>query len=153
MSFGYVCSRYSSCNSTSISRACVSRFSYTDTFKVLEKWGPGAHLFFEHPDQNLRDLEALLSTLANSEAGEPSLAAIFCELPSNPLLLSPDLPRLHALAVQHNVPLILDNTVGDPVTVDALEYADVVVTSLSKMFSGRANVMGGRYVCPMFEMK
>lgn len=118
-------------------------FSYTDTFKVLEKWGPGAHLFFEHPDQNLRDLEALLSTLANSEAGEPSLAAIFCELPSNPLLLSPDLPRLHALAVQHNVPLILDNTVGDPVTVDALEYADVVVTSLSKMFSGRANVMGG----------
>ena len=56
------------------------------------------------------------------------------------------MPRLRALADTYSFPLIMDDSVGNSVDTEILPYADIVVTSLSKIFSGAANVMGGRYV-------
>lgn len=72
--------------------------------------------------------------------------ALFCEFPGNPLLKSPDLKRLRSLADRYGFAIIVDETIGNFMNVQVLPFADVVVSSLTKVFSGDSNVMGGRYV-------
>ena len=36
--------------------------------------------------------------------------------------------------------------------VEVLPYADIVVSSLTKVFSGASNVMGGRYIFIFFSL-
>lgn len=109
--------------------------------KILQKWGPGCH-FFGHGDE--ADIDRLESLLSSPEP--PKILALFCEFPSNPLLRSANLPRLRALANRYGFVIIVDETVGNFVNVEILPYADIVVSSLTKIFSGETNVMGGRYV-------
>lgn len=116
-------------------------FPYTDTLKVLQKWGGGCHFFGRGTDDELDQLEALLASQS-----EPRIHALFCEFPSNPLLRSADLPRLRRLADQHDFSIVIDETVGNFVNVEVLPYADIVVSSLTKVFSGDCNVMGGSLV-------
>ncbi|KAL1972176.1 hypothetical protein VTN31DRAFT_7395 [Thermomyces dupontii] len=114
-------------------------FPYTDTLKILEKWGPGC-LFYGHgSSEDLDDLEARLSR------GERFLA-LFTEFPSNPLLKSPDLIRISNLAKKYDFAVVVDETIGNFINVNVLRYADVVVSSLTKIFSGDSNVMGGSAV-------
>lgn len=114
-------------------------FPYVDTLKILEKWGPGA-LFYGHgSSEELDDLEKRL------ESGERYLA-LFCEFPGNPLLKTPDLCRIRSLADRYDFALIVDETVGNFLNVHVLPYADVVVSSLTKIFSGDSNVMSGSMV-------
>lgn len=42
--------------------------------------------------------------------------------------------------------MILDDTVGSFANIDILEYSDILLSSLTKSFSGYANVMGGSVV-------
>ena len=72
--------------------------------------------------------------------------ALFTEFPSNPLLRSANLPRLRGLADKYDFLIVIDETIGNFVNVEVLPYADMVVSSLTKVFSGASNVMGGRYV-------
>lgn len=118
-------------------------FPYTDTLKVLQKWGPGCHFFGHGTDADLDLLEELL---ASQPADEPRIHALFCEFPSNPLLRSPDLARIRRLADQYDFCVVIDETVGNFVNVEVLPYADMVVSSLTKVFSGECNVMGGSLV-------
>ncbi len=119
------------------------RFPYTDTLKILQKWGPGCH-FFGHGLAS--DIDALSELLASIRAtsSEPPLLALFCEFPSNPLLRSPDLKRLRALADEYGFLIVVDETIGNFVNVEVASWADIVVSSLTKVFSGETNVMGGR---------
>jgi cystathionine gamma-synthase len=73
----------------------------------------------------------------------PSILALFCEFPSNPLLRSPNLKRLRALADEYNFLIVVDETVGSFVNVHVLPEVDMMATSLTKIFSGDTNVMGG----------
>lgn len=73
------------------------------------------------------------------------IRAVFCELPSNPQLASPDLQRIKRMSDQYGFVVVCDETLGTFVNVDVLPYSDVVITSLTKIFSGGSNVMGGRY--------
>ncbi|WEW60373.1 Cystathionine gamma-synthase [Emydomyces testavorans] len=114
-------------------------FPYIDTLKILEKWGPGT-LFYGHgSSQDLDDLEQRL------ESGERFLA-LFTEFPGNPLLKSPDLERIHNLATKYDFAVVVDESVGNFINVNVLPYADIVVSSLTKVFSGDSNVMGGSAV-------
>ncbi|EEP82120.1 cystathionine gamma-synthase [Uncinocarpus reesii 1704] len=114
-------------------------FPYIDTLKILEKWGPGV-LFYGHgsPD-DLDDLEHRL------RSGERFLA-LFTEFPGNPLLNSPDLERICRLASTYDFAVVVDESVGNFINVNVLPYADIVVSSLTKIFSGDSNVMGGSAV-------
>jgi cystathionine gamma-synthase len=104
--------------------------------KILEKWGPGA-LFYGNGDQDdLDDLEKRL------ESGERYLG-FFCEFPGNPLLKCPNLQRIRQLADKYDFAVVVDETIGNFLNVHVLPYADVVVSSLTKVFSGDSNVMGG----------
>ena len=46
------------------------------------------------------------------------VVAVFAELPSNPLLVSPDIHRLGGLAKKFGFVLVVDDTVSTPVNVD-----------------------------------
>jgi cystathionine gamma-synthase len=113
-------------------------FPYVDTLKVLEKFGCGVQFF---PQGGSADLERLQSSLNNGP-----VSGLYTEFPSNPLLVSPDLAQLAALAQRHESPLIVDDTVASFVNVDLLSAADVICSSLTKFFSGAGDVAGGSLV-------
>ena len=114
-------------------------FPYIDTLKILQKWGPGC-LFYGHGSEaDLDDLEKRL------EQGERYLA-LFTEFPGNPLLNAPNLKRIRFLADTFDFALVIDETIGNFINVNTLSPADVVVSSLTKVFSGDSNVMGGSAV-------
>ncbi|KAE8350671.1 pyridoxal phosphate-dependent transferase [Aspergillus coremiiformis] len=87
-----------------------------------------------------------LDELESSFAAGRRIQVLFCEVPSNPQLRTPDLPRIHALAAQYNFIVAVDDTIGTFVNIDILPYVDVIMTSLTKIFSGMCNVMGGSVV-------
>ncbi|OAG43635.1 hypothetical protein AYO21_02221 [Fonsecaea monophora] len=118
-------------------------FSFHSTIHVLQDFGPGVEFFGLGSEQDLDGLEKYLA--AQSGRGS-KVQAIWTEFPSNPLLNTPDLRRLRHLADEHGALLVVDDTVGGFCNVDVLDVADIVVTSLTKSFSGYADVMGGSAV-------
>lgn len=114
-------------------------FPYVDTLKILQKFGAGA-LFYGHG--NASDLEQLESRL---QAGERYLA-LYCEFPGNPLLRTSDLKRIRKLADIYDFAVVVDETIGNFLNIHVLPYADIVVSSLTKIFSGDSNVMGGSLI-------
>ncbi|RPD60229.1 PLP-dependent transferase [Lentinus tigrinus ALCF2SS1-7] len=120
-------------------------FPYTDSLKCLEKWGPGCYHFGHGLDSDIDDLEKLLEQESQKSSERPVLM-LTTEVPSNPLLRTADLPRLRKLADKYDFLVMIDETLGNFVNVEVLPYADIVVSSLSKIFSGDANVMGGSLV-------
>ncbi|KAK6075247.1 cystathionine gamma-synthase [Seiridium cupressi] len=114
-------------------------FPYVDTLKILQKFGPGCIFYGHASSADLDDLEARLKN------GEKFLG-LFCEFPGNPLLTCPDLERIHQLAETYDFAVVIDDTIGTFHNVNVLPYADVVVSSLTKIFSGDSNVMGGSLV-------
>ena len=99
-------------------------------------WGEGIISYFRDHDTNLKEFEE----------DTPNISAVFTELPSNPTLTSPNLARIRRIADEHGFLVVVDETIGNFVNTNILQYADVVCTSLSKLFSGSANVLGGRCV-------
>ena len=117
-------------------RRCVQfGFPYTDTIKIQQKFGKGVHFLAAADEADYERLAAIV--------GAEPLMGLFCEFPSNPLLLSPDLGRLAAFCRQGQMPLVVDDTIGSFANVDVLPAADVLVSSLTKLFSGAGDVMGG----------
>jgi cystathionine gamma-synthase len=111
-------------------------FAYVDTLKILEKFGPGVVFYGHASESELDDLERRL------EGGERFLA-LFCEFPSNPLIACPNLVRIRQLADKYDFAVVVDETIGTFANVNVLPFADIVVSSLTKIFSGDCNVMGG----------
>ncbi|KAG1851947.1 pyridoxal phosphate-dependent transferase [Suillus subluteus] len=74
--------------------------------------------------------------------------ALFAEFPSNPLLRSANISVFCALADKYDFLLVIDESIGNliDVDVDVLQYADIIVSSLSKISSGGANAMGGSLI-------
>jgi cystathionine gamma-synthase len=116
-------------------RTVMFGFPYTDTLKILEKFGAGAEFF---PRGDADDLAKLRDLLEREE-----IAGVFCEFPSNPLLNTPDLPALHKMAAARGVPVIVDDTIGTFFNFDVLPHVDLIATSLTKAISGEGDVMAG----------
>lgn len=111
-------------------------FPYLDTFKLQEKWG-------EVVDGTITRTGGIAELEALGGASGRGCAGVFLEVPSNPLLRTGDVEGLSALAKPHGIPLIIDDTVATSINVDGFRYADVVTTSLTKVFSGVGDVMAG----------
>lgn len=110
-------------------------FPYVDSLKVQQEFGAGCHFIPGVNGDNWKTLQEL--------AAKEPLAAVLCELPSNPLLETADLPRLRALADTHGFAIAADDTIATVVNIDAFAYADLVTTSLTKAFSGVGDVIAG----------
>lgn len=85
------------------------------------------------------DLDRLESDLKNGM----KIQALYTEFPGNPLMISPDLDWLGRLSSTYGFLLVVDETIGTSVNVSLIPYCDILCTSLTKMFSGGCNVMGG----------
>jgi O-acetylhomoserine (thiol)-lyase len=73
--------------------------------------------------------------------------AVFCETIGNPAGNIVDIEALADMAHEHDVPLVVDNTVATPALVKPIEWgADVVVNSLTKYMGGHGNALGGMIV-------
>lgn len=127
------------------SKAILIGFPYVDTLKILERkeWCKDGVYFLPHVTEPsfYSDLETLL------QREETSIFGIFTEFPGNPLLLGCDVDRISQLARKYNTYFVVDDTIGS-YNVNLLQHqcADIVVTSLSKIFSGTATVMGGSLI-------
>jgi cystathionine gamma-synthase len=94
-------------------------------------------LFYGHgSEEELDELETRL-------AGGERYLSLVCEFPGNPLLSSPNMARIRKLADEYKFLVVVDETIGNFLNINVLEYADVLVSSLTKIFSGDSNVMGG----------
>jgi cystathionine gamma-synthase len=110
-------------------------FPYVDSLKLQQCYGAGVHFY---PRGDAGELDQLRQT-----ATDEQFAAIYTELPTNPLLASPDLLELRNIADAADCPFVVDDTLGSSVNVDVLPIADVAWSSLTKFFSGVGDVIGG----------
>ena len=118
-------------------------FPFHSTVHLIEDIGPGMKLFGKADEEDLDTLETYLEDEAKEGR---NVQALYTEFPQNPILYTPDLTRLRALADKYGFVLVVDETVGSFCNVDVLGVADVVITSLTKSFSGYADVIAGSAV-------
>ncbi|RDA91838.1 hypothetical protein CP533_3657 [Ophiocordyceps camponoti-saundersi (nom. inval.)] len=121
-------------------RVAVFGFPYVDTFKVLSRVHGFECVLYGHASTS--ELDGLEAELESGTRFDMLVA----EFPGNPLLRSSDLSRLSALSRKHGFSIIIDDTIGTAVNVNVISCCDVICTSLTKMFSGACNVMGGSIV-------
>ena len=77
----------------------------------------------------------------------PNTKAIYTETIPNPRNDVTDLRRIAAVAARHNLPLVVDNTVGTPALIRPLEHgANIVVHSTTKFLTGHGAAVGGAIV-------
>ena len=110
-------------------------FPYVDVLRVQQEFGSGVKFF------PVADAKALQEVGTLADAG--ALAAVFAEVPSNPLLSCVPVDALADRLQAAGIPLVLDDTVATVVNLDALQVADLVTTSLTKAFSGVGDVIAG----------
>ena len=70
--------------------------------------------------------------------------AIYLESLSNPKLNVPDLEKIANIAHDHEIPLIVDNTIPSPFLCNPIKWgADIVLHSTTKYISGHGYAIGG----------
>ena len=111
---------------------------YLDTIAILRKFTASPADYIHVPDA--MDLAALERLLA--ERG-PKIAGLVAEVPTNPLVQTPDVAALAALCRRHSIKLILDPSLASAFSVDCLPHADLVVTSLTKYTGNEGDVIAG----------
>lgn len=83
------------------------------------------------------NLEALRRSIT------PRVKAVYAESIGNPKLDVADIERMAAIAHEHHIPLIIDNTVA-PYLLRPIEHgADIVVYSATKFIGGHGTSLGG----------
>lgn len=113
---------------------------FFDTVKLLEK---------RIVDVDLNSLPTPwdVDAAAAAVAVDPSsVAGIVVEVPSNPLIQTPDLLAIREIADRVGAALVVDATIGTPHNVAVLDLADVVCESLTKYAAGSADVLMGAAV-------
>ena len=115
-------------------------FPYVDVLKLPQVVFAGAELL---TDASASAIAAKLDQL------QP--AAVVVELPSNPMLQCVDLIQLSSLAHERGVVVIADDTIGSGLNINALPYADLVFSSLTKSFAGSGDVLAGALVISPFS--
>lgn len=129
--------------------AIVFGFPYLDTLKMCSRpeFVPDGVVFFGHGnEQDLSNLEQLLKERKENNSSDVSV--LITEFPSNPLLNCPNLQKLRELADEYDFAVVVDDTIGNFANIDLIQsgLADVVCTSLTKLFNGRGDAMAGSVV-------
>ncbi len=75
---------------------------------------------------------------------KPNTKALFAETIANPRLNVLDISAVAAIAREHGVPLVIDNTLASPYLCQPIKHgADIVVHSVTKYLGGHGTTMGG----------
>ena len=110
-------------------------FPYVDCLKIQEHFGHGVVYLNEAIGESFD--EALMRIRQGEFAG------VFTEVPSNPLLRTVKLAKVAQACAEGGTPLVIDDSATGPLNVEALRFADVVTSSLTKWVSGVGDVMAG----------
>ncbi len=110
---------------------------YLDTTEILKRFAAG-HVSFAASE--IDQIEAFIAE------NHQRIAGITTEILTNPLLKTPDIPRLSALARRYGLPLIVDVSMPTPVNVRIFPHADIAIESLTKFAGGYGDVMSGAAV-------
>ncbi|PSR82728.1 pyridoxal phosphate-dependent transferase [Coniella lustricola] len=118
---------------------------FHNTFHLLEDTSNGMkHFGACGPDSGIvAKLDEYLD--ARYKNGQ-TVSYLFIEFPSNPILVSADLHGIRKITEKYNIPFVVDDTIGSFANIDVLSVADILLSSLTKSFSGYADVMGGSVV-------
>ncbi len=74
----------------------------------------------------------------------PNTKLLFVETPANPTMALTDIRGCAALAREHGLVLVVDNTFSSPILQNPLDLgADIVIHSLTKFLNGHSDVVGG----------
>jgi len=128
---------------------------------VFQSLKPGTHIIL--PDNMYHGLRNQIKTLfidilefdfidVNDEAVlrahiKTNTGLIWIETPSNPLLKITDIKKVIAIAKQHHIKVVCDNTFATPVFQQPLSLgADLVMHSSTKYFGGHSDLMGGALI-------
>lgn len=114
---------------------------YLDTIAILRKLTGGPENYVRLGD--VFDLAALAKLCA---ASGHLIAGVVAEVPTNPLLQTPDLPRLSGLCREHGIRLLLDPSVAGLSNLRLLPFADLVVASLTKYTASEGDLVAGLVV-------
>ena len=110
---------------------------YGGTFRLFDKVKKRtSNLSFSYVDMS--NVESIKNAIL------PNTRMIWLETPSNPMLKLADLQKIAALAKQHNILTVTDNTFATPWIQRPLELGfDIVVHSASKYLNGHSDVISG----------
>jgi cystathionine gamma-synthase len=111
---------------------------YLDTIAILKKFTPSPADYVYVRD--VADLDALRRIFA---AHGTRIAGIVAEVPTNPLIQTPDLPAIAALCRQHGARLLVDPSMSSVFALDVLPHADVVICSLTKYTASEGDLTAG----------
>ena len=113
----------------------ASRTIYGGTYALMKNLLPRFGITTRFVDT--KDLAAV------REAIGPRTKVLYCESISNPLLEVNDIPKLAAIAKDHVIPLVVDNTFS-PMIISPLRLgADIVVHSMTKFINGTSDCVAG----------
>lgn len=74
----------------------------------------------------------------------PNTKLIYIETPANPTLSITDISKVSAIAREHKIPLVVDNTFCSPYLQNPLDWgANAVLHSMTKSIGGHATAVGG----------
>jgi len=111
---------------------------YLDSIAILQKYTHATTDYVYIRD--VFDLDALARIFA---AHGQRIAGIIAEIPTNPLIQTPDLPALAELCRRHGARLVVDPSASSAFNLDVLPYSDVVACSLTKYTASEGDVISG----------
>ncbi len=111
---------------------------YLDTIAILKKFTatPTDYVYV----RDVFDAAALEKLFATHGA---RLAGVVAEIPTNPLIQTPNVAALAALCQKHGARLVLDPSVSSVFNLDLLAHADVVTCSLTKYTASEGDLTAG----------
>ncbi len=87
------------------------------------------------------------------KAIKPNTRMLYIETPANPTMTVTDLKEMVAIAKEHNLITVADNTFCSPYLQKPLEFGvDVVFHSITKFLNGHADIVGGVIVSKNKEL-
>lgn len=112
---------------------------YGGTYRLFSKVFARFGITFHYVD--MQDVQNIASVINDKTK------LIWCETPTNPLMNIADIGALSALAKQHNLILVVDNTFASPYLQNPLDLgADIVMHSSTKYLGGHSDVIQGALV-------
>src|SRR5574344_1240191 len=111
---------------------------YLDTTNIVNHYFEESRVFYDVTD--LKSLEIYL------EENKNRVLSIITEVPTNPLVKTPNLKKLRELCDKYNIVLVIDSTFATPYNLNLKPYADIFVESLTKFACGNADVLMGAII-------
>ena len=111
---------------------------YLDTIAILKKFTntPADYVYVRDPLDH-----AAIERIFNQHGSR--IAGVFAEMPTNPLIQTPDVAALSLVCRQHGAHLLIDPSVTSIFNLEVLAHADAVVSSLTKYTASEGDVIAG----------